>query len=185
MSLVVLWTSSCRTSSCLPHPVSAAAPASAPRYVTVPLDLTTPEAIAVLAGTITMTPGTVSADLSADGRALLVHCLDRTNPAATRRCDQVPLRKPAEEDLRMIAAAVTVALVATCLAIVLTLYRLVVGPDATDRGARPRTLVIETIASSCWPASPMARRCISRAPAPCHGRLRHQPWPSAVPAARQ
>ena len=52
-------------------------------YVTIPLDLTTPEAIAVLAGTITMTPGTVSADLSADGRALLVHCLDTDDPEAT------------------------------------------------------------------------------------------------------
>jgi multicomponent K+:H+ antiporter subunit E len=30
----------------------------------------------VLAATITMTPGTVSSDLSADGRSLLVHCLD-------------------------------------------------------------------------------------------------------------
>lgn len=46
----------------------------------------------------------------------------------------------------MIAAAVTVALVATCLAIVLTLYRLVVGPDATDRVLALDTLVIETIA---------------------------------------
>ena len=46
------------------------------RYVTVPLALTSPEAITVLAGTITMTPGTVSAELSADGRALLVHGLD-------------------------------------------------------------------------------------------------------------
>jgi len=53
------------------------------RFVTVPLDVRTPEAIAVLAGTITMTPGTVSADLSADGRALLVHCLDTGDPAAT------------------------------------------------------------------------------------------------------
>ncbi|MDI4663511.1 Na+/H+ antiporter subunit E [Xanthobacter autotrophicus] len=53
------------------------------RYVTVPLDLETPEAIALLAGTITMTPGTVSADLSADGKALLVHCLDTGDPAAT------------------------------------------------------------------------------------------------------
>jgi multicomponent K+:H+ antiporter subunit E len=52
-------------------------------FVTVPLDAQTPEAIAVLAGTITMTPGTVSADLSADGRALLVHCLDTGDPAAT------------------------------------------------------------------------------------------------------
>jgi multicomponent K+:H+ antiporter subunit E len=53
------------------------------RFVTVPLDAQTPEAIAVLAGTITMTPGTVSADLSADGRALLVHCLETEDPAAT------------------------------------------------------------------------------------------------------
>lgn len=52
-------------------------------YVCVPLDLETPEAIAMLAGTVTMTPGTVSADLSADGRALLVHCLDTGDPAAT------------------------------------------------------------------------------------------------------
>lgn len=50
------------------------------RYITVPLDLVTPEAIATLAGTITMTPGTVSADLSADGKALLVHCLDAGDP---------------------------------------------------------------------------------------------------------
>jgi multicomponent K+:H+ antiporter subunit E len=46
------------------------------RFITVPLDLNSPEAITVLAGTITMTPGTVSADISADGRALLVHCLE-------------------------------------------------------------------------------------------------------------
>ncbi|MBB4016945.1 multicomponent K+:H+ antiporter subunit E [Chelatococcus caeni] len=52
-------------------------------FVTVPLDITAPEAITTLAGTITMTPGTVSADLSADGRALLVHCLDVDDPAAT------------------------------------------------------------------------------------------------------
>ena len=52
-------------------------------FVTIPLDAQTPEAIAVLAGTITMTPGTLSADLSADGRALLVHCLDTGDPTAT------------------------------------------------------------------------------------------------------
>ncbi len=46
-----------------------------PKFFTVPLDVRVPEAIATLAGTITMTPGTVSADLSADGRALLVHGL--------------------------------------------------------------------------------------------------------------
>ncbi|MCX7300031.1 MAG: Na+/H+ antiporter subunit E [Rhodobacterales bacterium] len=52
------------------------------RFITIPLELTAPEAIAVLAGTITLTPGTVSADLSADGRALLVHCLHAPDPDA-------------------------------------------------------------------------------------------------------
>lgn len=51
-------------------------------YVTVPLAVTSPEAIAVLAGTITMTPGTLTAELSADGRALLVHGLDVPDPDA-------------------------------------------------------------------------------------------------------
>lgn len=55
-----------------------------PAWVTIPLDLRTPEAITVLAGTITMTPGTVSSDLSADGRSLLVHCLDAPDPNAVR-----------------------------------------------------------------------------------------------------
>ncbi len=54
------------------------------RFVAVPLDLTTPEAIAVLAGTITMTPGTLSADLSTCGRVLLVHCLHAPDPDAVR-----------------------------------------------------------------------------------------------------
>lgn len=54
-------------------------------FVSVPLDLTTPEAVAVLTGTITLTPGTVSADLSADGRAVLVHCLDAADPDAVVR----------------------------------------------------------------------------------------------------
>ena len=55
------------------------------RYVTVPLDLKSPEAIAVLAGTITLTPGTVSADLCADGSAILVHCLETDDPEDTVR----------------------------------------------------------------------------------------------------
>ena len=55
-----------------------------PAWVAVPLDLHTPEAITVLAGTITMTPGTLTADISACGRALLVHCLHAPDPGAVR-----------------------------------------------------------------------------------------------------
>ena len=51
------------------------------QFVTVPLDIRSPEAIAVLAGTITLTPGTLTADVSADGRSLLVHCLETDDPA--------------------------------------------------------------------------------------------------------
>lgn len=50
------------------------------RWITVPLELTSPEAITVLAGTITMTPGTLSAMLSADARSILVHCLHTEDP---------------------------------------------------------------------------------------------------------
>ncbi|NIA67137.1 Na+/H+ antiporter subunit E [Pelagibius litoralis] len=49
-------------------------------FITIPLEIYSPEAITMLAGTITMTPGTVSSDLSADGRSLLVHCLDTDDP---------------------------------------------------------------------------------------------------------
>jgi multicomponent K+:H+ antiporter subunit E len=52
------------------------------RYIAVPVDLRSPEAITVLAGTITMTPGTLSADISTCGRVLLVHCLHAPDPDA-------------------------------------------------------------------------------------------------------
>jgi multicomponent K+:H+ antiporter subunit E len=52
------------------------------RWLVIPIDLSTPEAITTLAGTISLTPGTVSADVSADGRHLLVHALDVVDEAA-------------------------------------------------------------------------------------------------------
>jgi multicomponent K+:H+ antiporter subunit E len=53
-----------------------------PAWLTVPLDLDTPEAITVFAGTISLTPGTVSADVSACGNFLLVHALHAPDPSA-------------------------------------------------------------------------------------------------------
>ena len=47
-----------------------------PGFARVPLDLTTDVGITVLAQTITLTPGTLSADLSPDRRTLIVHYLD-------------------------------------------------------------------------------------------------------------
>jgi multicomponent K+:H+ antiporter subunit E len=61
-----------------------------PAWVVIPLDLREPEAITILAGTITLTPGTVSADLSSEGHSLLVHALDADDPDAVR--DQIKQR---------------------------------------------------------------------------------------------
>lgn len=55
-----------------------------PAWIVIPLDLRQPEAITVLAGTITLTPGTVSADVSNTGHHLLVHVLHTDNPDAVR-----------------------------------------------------------------------------------------------------
>ena len=55
-----------------------------PAWVVIPLDLTQPEAISLLAGTITLTPGTVSADMSNGGHSLLVHALHTDDPDAIR-----------------------------------------------------------------------------------------------------
>jgi multicomponent K+:H+ antiporter subunit E len=47
-----------------------------PAFFVVPVALRDPYPVTLLASIISLTPGTVSADLSADGRALLVHGLD-------------------------------------------------------------------------------------------------------------
>lgn len=53
-------------------------------FIAIPIDLTSPEGIAALAATITLTPGTVSADMSACGRVLLIHALHAPDPDAVR-----------------------------------------------------------------------------------------------------
>lgn len=50
-------------------------------WLSIPLELRSAEAITLLAGTISLTPGTVSTDISTDGRHLLVHALDTGDPA--------------------------------------------------------------------------------------------------------
>ena len=55
-----------------------------PAWIVVPLKLREPEAITMLAGTITLTPGTVSADLSETGQNLLVHVLHTEDPDGVR-----------------------------------------------------------------------------------------------------
>lgn len=54
-----------------------------PGFLWLPLDVRNPHAIATLAGIITMTPGTLSAEVSADNRHLLVHCFSLDDEAGT------------------------------------------------------------------------------------------------------
>ncbi|MBB1074999.1 Na+/H+ antiporter subunit E [Rhodoferax sp. 4810] len=68
-----------------------------PLFVSVPLDLTNDLALSVLANTICLTPGTVSADLSADRRFLLVHALDCTDPDDLVRTIKLRFEAPLRE----------------------------------------------------------------------------------------
>lgn len=52
-----------------------------PGFVWVPLSIRDPHGVASLASIITMTPGTLSVDLSPDGHHLLVHALHMDDPA--------------------------------------------------------------------------------------------------------
>ena len=53
-----------------------------PGFVVVPLELRDELALTMLTSIVSLTPGTVSADLSDDRRSLLLHCLDVSDPAA-------------------------------------------------------------------------------------------------------
>jgi multicomponent K+:H+ antiporter subunit E len=56
-----------------------------PGFALVPIELEDPRAISILAHTITLTPGTVSVDVAADRRSLIVHALHMPDPDATVR----------------------------------------------------------------------------------------------------
>jgi multicomponent K+:H+ antiporter subunit E len=52
-----------------------------PAFVVVPLDTQHPQAVALLASIVTMTPGTVAAEIDDDRSRLLVHVLHTDDPA--------------------------------------------------------------------------------------------------------
>ncbi|MBU1654357.1 MAG: Na+/H+ antiporter subunit E [Gammaproteobacteria bacterium] len=68
-----------------------------PAFLTLPLDLKTELAIGLLANTICLTPGTVSARLSPDRRFLLIHALDapdgETLIATIKKRYEAPLKE--------------------------------------------------------------------------------------------
>ncbi len=53
-----------------------------PRFVWLPLSITDPHGIVALAGIITMTPGTLSSELTEDRRFLLIHVFSLADEAA-------------------------------------------------------------------------------------------------------
>lgn len=68
-----------------------------PVFLVMPLSLRSEVAISLLANTISLTPGTVSAYLSADRRCLIVHSLHATEPdellATMRQRYEAPLKE--------------------------------------------------------------------------------------------
>ena len=69
-----------------------------PGWVWIPLELTNIHGITALASLITVTPGTVSAELSDDRRYILIHVLDLKDPQAV--IDEIKTRY--EKPLRLI-----------------------------------------------------------------------------------
>lgn len=66
-------------------------------FIWVPLDLTNIHGISALTSVITLTPGTVTAELSRDRKFLLVHCLHVEDPQAMideiKQRYEAPLRR--------------------------------------------------------------------------------------------
>lgn len=71
-----------------------------PAYVWVPVSLEHPVALSILAGIITLTPGTVSADIAPSGRHLLVHAFDVPDEDALIREIQQRYETPLREIFR-------------------------------------------------------------------------------------
>ena len=68
-----------------------------PAFIRLPLELRHEFAIVVLANTLSLTPGTVSADLSPDRRTLLIHALDVEDPAQIIARIKQRYEKPLQE----------------------------------------------------------------------------------------
>jgi len=68
-----------------------------PRWLYVPLDVKHPFTITMLASTISLTPGTVSSQISADRKLLIVHCLHTDDDDESVRTMKERYEKPLKE----------------------------------------------------------------------------------------
>lgn len=71
-----------------------------PRFITMDLELRNDFAISVLTNIISLTPGTVSVDVSRDRRRLTVHCLDVADPQALIETIKQRYERPLREIYR-------------------------------------------------------------------------------------
>lgn len=71
-----------------------------PTFVWLPLELTNIHAITALASIITLTPGTVSAELSDDRRHLLIHCFNLGDADRLRAAIKARYEAPLKEIFR-------------------------------------------------------------------------------------
>ncbi len=71
-----------------------------PAFVWLPLELTNIHAITALASIITLTPGTVSAELSDDRRHLLIHCFNLDDADELRATIKTRYEAPLKEIFR-------------------------------------------------------------------------------------
>lgn len=70
-----------------------------PAILAVPLDVRSPGGTVLFADMVTLTPGTTSLDVSADGRTLYVHVLDAPDPGAAVAAMKSTLEARAREVL--------------------------------------------------------------------------------------
>lgn len=68
-----------------------------PGIVAIPLDLQSDEGITTLANLITLTPGTVTLDVSADRKTLYIHALEVDDAEALRRATKVNFERRVQE----------------------------------------------------------------------------------------
>ncbi len=96
LALVVLWDIA-RSNIDVARRILGPESALNPRFVRVPLELRDAHGILLLSGIITMTPGTLTADVSDDRRHLLVHALNVVDEAALIEAIKSRYERPLRE----------------------------------------------------------------------------------------
>ena len=109
-----------------------------PAIIAFPLRVKSDPEITLLANLITLTPGTLSVDVSNDRKVLYVHAPVRTRSGQADRRHRGRFRAKDHGGLRMsgeefLSLAASITLVILSIAFILTTFRVVRGPELADR----------------------------------------------------